>query len=91
MFVIGPDTDQSLVYDKDVIFGTMAKGINFAAYSTLKDIYDNDATTVPQDHNYVLHDQGKTQTDPDKMYVGFLPSVAFRKTAKDSQVLANTM
>ena len=90
-FVIGPDTDQSLVYDKDIILGTMAKGINFAAYSTLNDIYDGDPNTIPKDHNYVLHDQGKTQTDINKMYVGFLPSIAFVGSQKDRDVIASTL
>lgn len=88
-FVIGPDTDQSLIYDKDVVLGSMAKGIRYAVYSTLNDIYDGDPTTVPGDHDFVLHDQGKTVTDPNKMYVGYLPSIAYVGTSKDSDVRAN--
>lgn len=90
-FVIGPDTDQSLVYDKDIVFGTMAKGIQFAAVSTLKDIYDGNPATTPRDHNYVLHDQGITTTDPKKMYVGFLPSRSFRDTQMDKDVYATSI
>ena len=85
LFVIGPDTDQSLVFDPNIVLGTAVKGIAAATIDGLNRIYGINGASFGNTPNidYVYNSKKIAGTPPPvniadlgKETVGFLPSKA---------------
>lgn len=82
-YVIGPDTDQSLAYDPEVVLGSMMKGITASTVGALDAIKAKEAGKVltpeqakfTDDHTFIYSDNPtKADLKASEMLVGFQPS-----------------
>ena len=87
-FVIGPDTDQSLIYDPKIVLGSMMKGIADATTDTLNKIY---GLETPKDMDYFFRDnissaQPGVIDENTRTYVGFQPSIAILENEENNKI-----